>query len=293
MKYLNCLKILFLFLACSLSLGISQTYALNSQVLTIAYTANTYGKVKPCPSWGSKSIGGLARRASIFTRIRNKENYQNKLFLAGGYEFHRPGSTNLANTKTLLKVFSILNYDLGILSPHLSANPNNLENKQDPKWLQPRKTVQTKILNYPGEKKVGILIFPEINTKNNRRKIKRIHEEIVNKAQDIQSQVNLLLGMSTWGIFEEEKFLNKNPAVLDIFLGSGPGPHKTGKFLHNNKTVWIRPLSKGKAISQITISHWPEKDNKQAWKANKNISCDLMVLKDSIPADPEITSQLQ
>ena len=213
--------------------------------------------------------------------------------MAGGYEFHRPNHTNLSRTKTkkLVKVYSELDYDLGIISPQVTDLLTDSEKEQVSDWRETTNSVQTRILDYQ-DHKLGILIFPELN-KNSNGKTKGIHKEIVKKARELRPRVNLLIGISPWGNFPEDKFLTNNPPVLDILLGSGSGPHMTGKFLQDKKTVWVRPLSKGKTISQITIPCWPKKNTNHVWKPNKNITTNLILLKGDIPADPKISSYLQ
>jgi len=214
--------------------------------------------------------------------------------LAGGYEFYRPNQDNLNKKKSqkLLKVFKELNYDLGVLPRKLNETFSVPEKKLIPEWIAQNESIQTKTMVYQ-DHSVGILIFPKLKEKNSKKEFKKVTQKIIQKAKSIRPQVNLLLGISTWGNFRENKFLKNNPAVLDILLGSGRGPHITGNFLNKNQTVWARPLTKGKTLNQITIPEWPKKGEKITWKPNKNIMTNFIVLNNDIPDDSKISSYLE
>ena len=214
--------------------------------------------------------------------------------MAGGYEFNRPNQDNLnkEKSKKLLKVFKELNYDLGVLPRRQTDTFSGPEKKQIPEWIEQNDSIQTKTMDYQNHT-VGILIFPSLKEQNTEKEFKKINRKIIQKAKSIRPQVNILLGISTWGNSRENKFLKNNPAVLDILLGSGRGPHITGNLFNKNQTVWARPLTKGKTLNQITIPEWPEKGEKITWQPNKNIMTNFIVLNNDIPADSEISAYLE
>ncbi len=68
----------------------------------------------------------------------------------------------------------------------------------------------------------------------------------------LEKRKSLIIGISPYGYAEEQDILDQYPPhVFDILLGSGRGPIFPGQV--REKTLWIRPLSKGKAVYIITI----------------------------------------
>lgn len=154
-----------------------------------------------------------------------------------------------------------MDYDLRIIYPTARKQMPDSAKKKSSERLQVTETAVTRIYEYR-DYSVGILVFPELKHCKPGRNRKRI----IKKAQDLRPKVNLLLGLSLWGYFREKRFLKDHLGVLDTLLGSGCCPYQKAKYFHNKKTLWIRPLSKGKTVCKITIPNWPQKNKSRYGK---------------------------
>jgi hypothetical protein len=133
-------------------------------------------------------------------------------------------------------------------------------------------------------KRVGILLFPVPGDffKASREDV----QAVVHAAEALRPQVDLLVGLSSWGRTNEELYLEHAPPVLDILLGSGPGQGMRGRIVGQGATYWVRSLTNGKYMLTLDIRAWPGPERR--WKNPETISETFRELDVRIPDDPAI-----
>lgn len=128
---------------------------------------------------------------------------------------------------------------------------------------------------------INFVILPE-----NRHVLKKnsIQEEL----KKVKKESKLLIGISPYGYLIEEMLLKKEnlAQLFDILLGSGRGASFTFEYVKNH-CVWVRPITKGKAIYIITITLLP---NAEKLTPGKNVGVEKRLITDNITEDPIISS---
>ncbi len=142
---------------------------------------------------------------------------------------------------------------------------------------------QTDIIPVAG-KRVGIVLFPE--PEEYFTATRQDVQAVVNAAESIRSQVDLLVGVSSWGRTNEEFYLGHAAPVLDILLGTGPGQGMRGQLAAQGATYWVRSLTNGKYMLTLDIRSWPGQERR--WKNPETISETFRELDVRIPDDPAV-----
>ncbi|MFO7803326.1 MAG: hypothetical protein R6V55_13630 [Desulfovermiculus sp.] len=240
-------------------------------------------------------MGGLARRASVLQKWQEKHN---AVAVAGGYELSRPEHQAL---QTALRIFpdafGKLGYDIGALS---RAEAQQLHaaypegNVLPSGWMTFSSQPQTAVFTHQGLR-LGFILLPETEaspsgTDHPDQSIE--FTEISNSLQNLKETCDLTIGLSPWGWKQEKHFLASKASRPDILLGSGPGAAVQGKLSADGRTLWIRPYSRGRALSVLTIYDPQEKGWKDGWKINTNVRHQFQVLDQKVPTDPHMENQL-
>lgn len=197
----------------------------------------------------------------------------------------RPGAKrlNTRKRKNLARVFSVLNYDLGVLAPQ--EKPLFSGSNAIPDWTAVDETPETRVLSRMG-RQIGVVVFPGFE---GRRDWSLFVRELRSTIRTMRTRADLLIGISSLGWNLENQFLTGPDSGLDILLGSGPGPAFRGKLTGGGKTLWVRPYSRGRALNTVTIpdfqaTRWLS----SGWKLNRNVKTGIVIIKDSMAQDQTV-----
>lgn len=309
--YLSCLAI-----SAGILLSSSITYAFektddttfqnlidsSSPALTILYTAISRGELYPCATCGETALGGLARRAFVFSEVRR--NSQPVLTISGPDEilsdidilrFKNSNSTEKAPGSTyqpekaqlLLSGYKALGIDVGYLSEKESTWLKSAAGGIPPNFLTVTNEPLT-IIKSTSSGKVGLILFPHgeerFHLPSDRQK-----EAVLEAGKKIMSQVSLVIGISPWGNTAEERFILQADEIFSILLGGGPGLGFSYSFDHSTqKLLWVRPENQGRAVNIIEIMELPPPGISSLWVEGVSFNARQVFLKPSIPFDPTV-----
>lgn len=213
------------------------------------------------------------------------------LVLAGGYEFGREalGSKDAESIKALGSAYAMMKYDLGVLTGFEFKEFG--ENGLTPPlpWKHPG---EVEFVRFDREGvSIGIILFPEVPT-NTKTPPDRVVKAIETLLAEYRGKVDLLVGLSPWGLWLEKAYLESGTQPPDILLGSGPGVEVPGSFMANGKTFWSRPYAKGKSVTRIDLLALPRGDVNFTWTENDNIRFESPALTDSYIEDINVLSAI-
>jgi hypothetical protein len=185
---------------------------------------------------------------------------------------------------------SMLGYDAGAL------NPDEAEYLKDAGAPLP---VRFTVLGpQPASKRIevgglsiGIVFFP-VSPNLKEPVPTALLDATAKAAAELRDKVKLVVGISGWGMSDEENFLNAHPESLDVLLGSGPNAGTAGRPGANGKTLWSRSYIKGKTINRLDILTLPGPAD-FTWKPDATFKANVVSLDDLYPADPEIQKLFQ
>ncbi|MHC1711454.1 MAG: hypothetical protein AB9872_04800 [Solidesulfovibrio sp.] len=144
---------------------------------------------------------------------------------------------------------------------------------------------------HAGEMPIGIVFFP--TSPNPKEPVPAdLLDATAKAAASLRGKVKLVVGLSGWGMSDEEGFLNAHPEALDVLLGSGPNAGAAGRPSATGKTLWSRSYIKGKTINRLDILALPGATD-FAWKPEKTFKAEVVSLDDLFPADPDIQKLFQ
>jgi hypothetical protein len=131
--------------------------------------------------------------------------------------------------------------------------------------------------------KAGFVLLP-------REMDKQAHSRVQEVIQDFRRnpEVVLVLAVSALGAVEENRLFSEHDFCPDILLGGGPGAGMRGRLKNRDKTLWIRPYSKGKSVSFIRVFSLPGEDGLKKWVRKKNVQFGVIPLRGDIPLDEDI-----
>lgn len=135
-------------------------------------------------------------------------------------------------------------------------------------------------------KRIGLLFFPALSSKE--APTGEMINAVIAKSQELKPEVDILIGVSAWGIRHEQELLNKSDLALDILLGAGPGRSSRGSLAQNGRIFWTRSMIKGKYVHVVKVFAWPK--DQERWTMGDNIRDDLVALDLSYKDKPEIKS---
>jgi hypothetical protein len=213
------------------------------------------------------------------------------LTLAGGYEFGREalGSKDAESLKALAVSYGMMDYDLGLLTGfELKEFEENGLTPPD-RWVHPNEVRFMRLDR--GGVAVGVLLFPEIPS-DAKTPQQRVLKEIEDILRQQRGKVDLLVGLSPWGLWVEKAYLESGSDTPDILLGSGPGVEVPGSIMASGRTFWTRPYAKGKSVTRMDILDLPRGKASFAWAENGNIRIESPALTDSYIEDIDVLSAL-
>jgi hypothetical protein len=236
----------------------------------------------------------------MFDKLRsNADTREKTVFIAGPYEFISDDGQDHAVDDAyapLAKAYEKLNYDTGALSPAEAKKLGDLSLAPPRNWVVlDAKEPRTVILN-SAKGKVGVIFFPEAKLSGkgggHAAPDPGIIQAIGRQIKELRSQVNLVVGVSPWGVQDETDYLEKSKPDLDVLLGSGPGVGFAAKPAEDAKVLWMHSYSKGKALYTIDLLAWPgAKDF--IWEVGKNYTTKAVILDQDISPDPGMEQLLQ
>lgn len=260
-------------------------------VLTIVFAGNTYGYYDPCPTCGPQKLGGLARRATYIERMRNTQSTAGKtLVIAGAWELVPEVSAQPPEPDMIpavAKAHERLGYDAMVLSPaevKLLAD-KNVAPPKDAVLLGHEPT--TRIIRRRGST-IGLVFFPM--PKDASAPVPdRLMDVTAKAAKDLRNKADLIIGISPWGAFDEEAFINTRHDAVDVLLGSGGGSGFPARASKDGKTLWTRAYIKGKTVNRLDLLALPSKtDNVFAWKSGASFLAKVEPLDEAFPQDVSI-----
>jgi len=115
-------------------------------------------------------------------------------------------------------------------------------------------------------------------------------KEVQKLFSSLRKGPSLVVGLSPYGYAEEQDLLEKYPDVFDLLLGSGRGLIFSARVA--GRTLWIRPMSQGKALYLIHIKD-VEGLRSQGAILGDSISVERRFITHNIAPDPQIVSILE
>jgi len=261
-------------------------------VLSIVYSADTWGSYDPCPVCGEKMLGGLARRSTFFALFGLKVPKDRRLLLAGPNEFLNPfkpdENPDGKHAPAFAQSYQRLGYDKVFITP------------EEALWLKDNGAAPSPSFTTVGAEPVvetvtksgvtiGLLVFP-LPKQGELEMPMDLMKQMTAEAQKLRPGVQLIIGLSAWGKKADQIFLNTQEPAFDVLLGSGPGPGLTGDLLPNAGSLWARTYTKGKYLNVIDIFALPDPKAEKKWGDASTFSFSYATLNIDIPEDPAIKS---
>ncbi len=226
-------------------------------------------------------MGGLARRATLFSHLRTQIDAQKLLIVAGTHEFSKGKLVcSQPQAEILSTLYQTLNYDFLTIS---AASSTFFEQLKVPLPKHYTLGKQATFQQYETKHgKIGFIFFPELDA------LQTPSTQMLNDIEQLctakRKTVDLLVGISSWGYKNEKQYLHtKSEQRLDLLLGTGSGIELEGRFMADGQILWCRAASLGKSILKIEISNL---HNQQTQK--KEIQTQFLDLDDSIKSDASI-----
>lgn len=181
----------------------------------------------------------------------------------------------------MVKIFGQLQYDFGVLTSHTATR---LRNGPLPNWqVFPEKVIAKPLRTNFG--KILLIVLPELRQQAElETHLPAIDALAQEGLQD--SAIRLVLAFSPWGEVLEKTYLKKAKYPPHILLGSNSGS-AVKRLYANNRTLWVRPGSKGKDMQKIQIYQFPLPGTQKKW-AKQAVRVHSVSLDDTIPANQKV-----
>lgn len=236
----------------------------------------------------------MARRAAFIKTLRDTPALKGKvLLLSCPFEILPDGPEQKPDPKhmtAMSQAMTMLGYDAGALTPDEAAYLKSADAPLPAGFtvLGPQPT--TTIVQ-SGGLPVGIVLFPV--SPNPKNPVPAELAEATDKAaKSLRNKAKLVIGVSGWGMGDEQAFLDTHPDSLDLLLGSGPNAGTAGRTSASGKTLWSRAYIKGKTINRLDIMTLPGAPD-FVWKSGTDFKADVISLDEQYPADPTIQQMFQ
>jgi hypothetical protein len=215
----------------------------------------------------------LARRATLFQFL----HAPGTLFLGLGYELLTLSGEEKTDMHALCTAYGRMNYDLFML-----AAPER-EQKTSFARPYPQKDPELITKSVPGGE-IAFILFPEKSI------TQKDEDRLIHFAEELRrtKKYNLIVGMSSWGADREQDLLERRGEAFDILLGAGPGPGYVGKYLRDNRVLWMRSFNQGRSVLAVTLPELPEPGEKIVWIPDSSIMAVSYPLSADYRPDPEI-----
>ena len=209
------------------------------------------------------------------------------LFIGGPYELISDDGEDHAvegSYAPLAKAYSALGYQAGALSQAEAAKLQSLSVPPPAGWVTlDAKEPKTVILTANGHK-IGVIYFPEAKHPGDLPS-EDVLDRISHAIKELRPQVELVAGVSPWGVTAENDYLEKAHPDLDILFGAGLGVGFMARPAAGGKTLWTHAFNKGKALYTIDVLAMPGAKGFK-WEAGKSFAAKAVSLDDSVAEDP-------
>jgi hypothetical protein len=185
----------------------------------------------------------------------------------------------------MAKAYALLGYDAGLVTPTEAEALKNAGTALPAPFAVSAAapsvaTIQAGghtlgIVRFPTEPKPGEPIPDDLAT------------HTAQAAETLHGRVDLVVGLSGWGMADEEAFLGAHPGAVDVLLGSGPGSGLAGVAAGAGKTLWARSYTKGKTLNRLDLFALPGAPG-FLWNPKTGYKPDVISLDDRFPTDPEV-----
>jgi hypothetical protein len=186
----------------------------------------------------------------------------------------------------MARVYGQLGYDAGLL---FEAEKSALEAVQAAVplgFIAPR--APDTALARVGDRTVGLIFLPDTYGKT---PPSALMTQVVETAASLSGKVDLVIGLSSWGIDAEQLLIGRADGAFHILIGGGSGRGLVGMPMAFGKTLWVRPYSDGKGVGRIDAFSWPEPGKADVW-INSSLRFDVLPLRDDLPDDPAVAALL-
>lgn len=215
------------------------------------------------------------------------------LLLSGPFEILPDGPEQKPDPKRLPAVsqaMTLLGYAAGALNPDeaafLAGAAAPLPAGFAVLGQQPATTVVQ-----AGGMAIGIVFFP-VSPDPRTAVPPALADAVDAAAKSLRPKVRLVIGVSGWGMGDEQTFLDTHSDALDLLLGSGPNAGIAGRTSASGKTLWARAYIKGKTINRLDLLNLPGAPD-FVWKSGVDFIAEVVSLDDQHPADPAIQQLFQ
>ncbi|MEL7642374.1 MAG: hypothetical protein AAGU21_22280 [Solidesulfovibrio sp.] len=190
----------------------------------------------------------------------------------------------------LVKAFDAMGYDAGALNPEEAAFLQKAGAPLPARFTVLGDAPQTQVIRKAGTT-FGLVFFPA--SPDIRKPVPAAYGGAVARAaHDLRGQAAVIIGISGWGMTDEQAFLDGHPGAVDVLLGSGPNAGTTSRLSPDAKTLLSRSYIKGKTVNRLDILSLPGAPD-FAWKPGQTFKTDVVTLDDRYPADPAVEQMLQ
>ncbi|MGE4298809.1 MAG: hypothetical protein AB7E47_12330 [Desulfovibrionaceae bacterium] len=187
--------------------------------------------------------------------------------------------------RALADAYAAMDYDLVALRPIEAERLGEAGAPLSSSFVTAYDTPATRVL-LPEAGGVGIVVFPDIPS--DASPPPDMIRSVGDAGRGLRATTRLVIGMSPWGHWQEQEFLDNSPDVFDILLGSGNGGGLTARAEARDSTVWARSYTKGKVLQELDILAWPDHKGTQRWIMDETIGYGYTSLGEEIKDDKAI-----
>ena len=256
------------------------------KMLTLVYTANSFGKYNPCQTCTHGMLGGLGRRASYFMQMRKADD--RAVFISGPFEFRplpgvkqRDAVADKGIAPALAEAYSLLHYDLMVTTASESQWLGGSGAKAPAGLLQLGDKPSVVMLSRAGLR-IGVVLFPESDAPESQ------YAGVAEAVRTVRPQADMVLGVSSWGERAENKFLDSGGAGLDMLLGSGSGMGYGCHSMHQGKPLWRRPVVDAWGTLQVDVLAKPSPG--EGWTDGREYTSSIRWMDETLPLDPKVSA---
>lgn len=254
---------------------------------TVVFTANSFGEFRPCPTCGDESLGGLGRRAGYFNTTRSSD--PGAVFVSGGYEFVSYVKRRKFRPEVfgaLAEAYDLLRYDIGMVMP-AEAGALGGQGVALPKAFRLAGAQPwTQVLERRGLK-LGFVGFP-VKADPRASVDDSAKDAVIAAAAALRPQVDVVVGLSSWGEREEFVFANEFGGAVDILLGAGLGTGYGVRAAGGGRTLCVRPPFDGRGVVRLDVLSLPKPG--EGWREGVDFVFQAKELGRSVRVDAGVTN---
>lgn len=239
----------------------------------------------------------MARRAALIASKKNNPADDTvRIYLAGPYELadiDENKSPAKGSPRAIGQAYATMGYDAMMITDADAAVLGPNPPKELKGWLVPNGVMVSRIIERGGMR-IGLVFFPTPEVVG--RPIPEAYMDAVEKEiARLRPWTDALIGVSPWGMEEEQTFLQKGEGTggtVDILLGGGRGPGNHGKTAAGGATAWLRPFSKGKAVAMVRLESMTRKSKGSGEDPSSGTRFEQIILDDAAPTDAAMDALL-